>query len=237
MARQGLFEWSSVRLGLAKWGLIVFNVASWCLGVVSLAVGLWLYVTANEYATFSAGEHLLGSVLLVSVGVAAVLVGFMGVVAALWESTLMASFYAVMVGLACAGFLACGVWSLVQGQAAPLMGRLEAHLERTARAYEINSAYSHTWDAMQSRFECCGVEGAEQWAGFLRLRSSTPPSCCREEPCSEPFSQGCLQPLLDYEKRQFDMMGPIGVAFGVFQVLGIALSVYFCMTVRGSKKQ
>ena len=29
MARQGLFEWSSVRLGLAKWGLIVFNVASW----------------------------------------------------------------------------------------------------------------------------------------------------------------------------------------------------------------
>ena len=59
--------------------------------------------------------------------------------------------YAVMVGLACAGFLACGVWSLVQGQAAPLMGRLEAHLERTARAYEINTAYSHTWDAMQSR--------------------------------------------------------------------------------------
>ena len=66
-----------------------------CLGVVSLAVGLWLYVTANEYATFSAGEHLLGSVLLVSVGVAAVLVGFMGVVAALWESTLMASFVSV----------------------------------------------------------------------------------------------------------------------------------------------
>lgn len=29
MSRQGLFEWSNVKLGLLKWGLIIFNVAFW----------------------------------------------------------------------------------------------------------------------------------------------------------------------------------------------------------------
>ncbi len=29
MARQGLFEWSNVRLGFIKWGLVMFNVAFW----------------------------------------------------------------------------------------------------------------------------------------------------------------------------------------------------------------
>ena len=30
--------------------------------------------------------------------------------------------------------------------------------------------------------------------------------------------QGCLEELIDYEERQYDIIGPIGIAFGVFQV-------------------
>ena len=61
------------------------------MGAVSLSIGLWLYVTLNEFATFSNGERLIGAVLLVAVGFGVLIVGFLGIVAALWESRIIAT--------------------------------------------------------------------------------------------------------------------------------------------------
>ena len=61
------------------------------MGVISLALGLWIYLTMNEYATFSEGKDLLGSAFLVAVGFGIIIVGFLGVMAALWESVIMTS--------------------------------------------------------------------------------------------------------------------------------------------------
>ncbi len=60
------------------------------LGCVSLGIGLWLYIERNEYATFSEGRDLLGSVFLIAVGFGVIIIGFLGVVAAVWESTVIA---------------------------------------------------------------------------------------------------------------------------------------------------
>jgi hypothetical protein len=61
------------------------------MGVVSLAIGLWLYITFNEFAAFSDGGRLLGSVFLVATGFGVIIVGFLGIVAALCESRIIAS--------------------------------------------------------------------------------------------------------------------------------------------------
>ena len=61
------------------------------MGVISLALGLWIYLTMNEYTTFSEGKDLLGSAFLVAVGFGIIIVGFLGIVAALWESVIMTS--------------------------------------------------------------------------------------------------------------------------------------------------
>ena len=61
------------------------------IGVVSLAIGLWLYIANNEYATFSAGTHLYGSVFLIAIGFGITIVGFLGIVAAIWESVIIST--------------------------------------------------------------------------------------------------------------------------------------------------
>ena len=58
---------------------------------MSLAIGLWLYIANNEYATFSAGNHLYGSVFLIAVGFGITIVGFLGIVAAIWESVIIST--------------------------------------------------------------------------------------------------------------------------------------------------
>lgn len=70
------------------------------MGVVSLGIGLWLYITFNEFAAFSDGGRLLGSVFLVATGFGVIIIGFLGIVAALWESRIVAS----MVSCAWGGF-------------------------------------------------------------------------------------------------------------------------------------
>ena len=59
------------------------------MGVVAFAVGMWLQIENNEYAIFSDGEYLPGSVLLLACGFSVIIVGFLGIVAAMFESKLM----------------------------------------------------------------------------------------------------------------------------------------------------
>ena len=59
--------------------------------MVSLAIGLWLYIANNEFAALSDGRNLVGSAFLVAVGFGVIIVGFLGIVAAVWESTIIAS--------------------------------------------------------------------------------------------------------------------------------------------------
>ena len=56
-----------------------------------MALGLWIYITKNEYATLSEGKDLLGSAFLVAVGFGIIIIGFLGIFAAVWESIVMAS--------------------------------------------------------------------------------------------------------------------------------------------------
>ncbi len=42
-----------------------------------------------------------------------------------------------------------------------------------------------------------------------------------------PSMQGCLDDLVDYEEEQYGIIGPIGIAFGLFQVR--LAPVFHCM--------
>ena len=60
--------------------------------MVTLGIGIWLYTTKNEYAVLTDGKYLLGSAFLVAVGFGVIIVGFLGIVAVIWESNIVASF-------------------------------------------------------------------------------------------------------------------------------------------------
>ena len=112
MARQGLCECTSRFFSFLKWVVILINVLLWVsvcdfdnikqssdhstassslqlLGIAVLAVGIWLYIAANEYSALSEGRYLVGSVLLITSGFAVIIVGFLGFVGAVFESSIV----------------------------------------------------------------------------------------------------------------------------------------------------
>lgn len=86
-----------------------------------------------------------------------------------------------------------------------------------------------------SQYNCCGITTPNDWITYNIIPSNRPPpSCCPSltsttgaagaevgrTQCdrNQAFSRGCVQPLAAYEERQYSIMGPIGLAFGLFQV-------------------
>lgn len=238
MARQGVFDCENKSLSLAKWGLIIFNVAFWCLGVVSLGIGIWVYVAMNEHAVLTDGKYLVGSVFLIAVGFGVIIVGFLGIVAAIWESRIMATFFGLMVLLAFAMYLTVGIWSFINLNQVNDITRTD--LVRTMMVYERNQAYQDGWDSMQSSLMCCGVESYAEWNSAFPSPRIHPQSCCSEQSTcyntpGSVYTEGCQENLVNYETQQLNMMGPIGLAFGCFQILGLLISVLFCIKVRVTK--
>ena len=81
------------------------------------------------------------------------------------------------------------------------------------------------------QYNCCGIDGPDDWLIHNTLLSHRPPagpaSCCAESAnpaeggasqCVRLFRTGCHGHLMAYEDRQYSVMGPIGLAFGAFQV-------------------
>jgi hypothetical protein len=123
---------------------------------------------------------------------------------------------------------------------------IRQELNITAQFYERNNVYREVWDSLQRRFQCCGVERPTDWRNHLRNSPLPfPPSCCVQEisefedcPDQEYHTEGCLEGLLQYEMEQYDIMSPVGITFGVFQLLfGLPLCLLFILIVNGSKDE
>ena len=59
------------------------------LGVSVMAVGIWLYMTNNEYAVISRGQYLVESVLMMTGGFGVIILGFLGTTGAMFENVFM----------------------------------------------------------------------------------------------------------------------------------------------------
>ena len=67
--------------------LFVFQI----LGILSLSTGIYLYVN-SKYATFTDGNSLFGASVLAAIGFGVLVIGFVGMVSAVWESRLLTIF-------------------------------------------------------------------------------------------------------------------------------------------------
>ncbi|XP_065910175.1 tetraspanin-11-like [Dysidea avara] len=247
MARQGLFETDNTSLFLLKWGLILINVLFWAMGVTAFGLGMWLYIENNEYAIFSDGEYLPGSVLLLACGFSVIIVGFLGVVAALFESKLMTFTYTALLIMALILYLSAGIWAVANNDEDELRSEISRFLNVSLDEYITNGQedFVEAWDDMQSELQCCGSSGSTSWyfvAPNSEERRSIPDSCCvqRRPRCATFVNErlhasGCVDELVAYEQDQLDIIGPVGITFGIVQVFGVIICVLFIILLFSSK--
>ncbi|XP_062450766.1 tetraspanin-18-like [Rhea pennata] len=188
-------------LSCVKYLMFVFNVLVFAGGTCLSGVGVWVAVDPAGFQDIVASKAVLsaGAYLLLAVGIALSLLGFLGCCGALRRSRPLLLVFFILVSLIFVMQLVGAVLFLVQWKqhldttlsltALILQIRPELFLSELRRNYcgdEDTEVFSTAWNTLMITFSCCGVLGPEDFGNgsqFQELHPGMPwpQACCTRD--------------------------------------------------------
>ncbi|XP_076346271.1 tetraspanin-11-like [Tachypleus tridentatus] len=214
-------------------------------GFVVFAIGIW------TLADKSFMERLLGSnlyvssgAILIATGLIAVIIAFLGCMGALKEIKCMLLTFFIILLMIFITMLVGGILGFV------FRNEVEEHMHtqmlKTVKQYMNDTPVTEAWDAVQTKFECCGIRpGGDTsylpykiWMdmnqNFRMKGPQVPSSCCKSKtvvlqcqrnPSPETtWTSECYEKLKAFVKDHANVMGGVGVGIACVMILGMILS-------------
>ncbi|KAM6370079.1 tetraspanin-18-like [Pluvialis apricaria] len=212
-------------LSCMKYLMFIFNVLVFAGGTCLVGVGVWVAVDPAGFQDIVAAKAVLsaGAYLLLAVGIALSLLGFLGCCGALRRSRPLLLVFFILVSLVFITQLVGALLFLVHWkQIQPELFLSE--LRRNYRGDEGAEVFSTAWNTLMVTFSCCGVLGPEDFGNGSRFQElhpgmPWPRACCARD--------GLLQAgeLLGWEQCQERSPGYIHEQ-GCFSTFGRTLQKY-----------
>ena len=221
--------------------LFLYNILLWFLGMCLVALGLYLFMKQNDFSGITRFLFLLPAVFLLASGFSILCVGLLAICGILGHNKLFLaafSFIILIISFVLFAAAAFGL-SLIIGEELGVENRALSSLPFYIECKNTEGA----WDMLQRRFNCCGVNGPEDWGMLSPLLGYVPRSCCREQTdnCGlvqstvvEVFEEGCLSSLIEYEHRQLAISTGVCLVSAMFTFMGCLLS--FVLIINFSTK-
>ena len=95
---------------------------------------------------------------------------------------------------------------------------VKENMEKTMPRYPRGGGTMVSWDVLQKKFECCGVDSYKDWETIFSNKARLPDSCvigCEEEDCgfnysrNKIFKDGCLKKLSKEMRENLKIFGGI----------------------------
>lgn len=236
---------------LVKYLLFLFNFVFWLCGIAIIVVGTVIQIKYAQYINFLGNSFLSAPIVLIILGSLIAFLGFFGCCGAIRENYCMTMTFAVLLGIIFIVQLGAGIAGYV------LRSDVEGLMMKQTKEGMLNynqtgsEGVSLAWDRMQADFECCGTGHWSDWANTTRFAQSlsVPVSCCRpgepqpscaagraaqplDEVAPHIFTHGCAQQFKDFFVRNVAIVGGIGCAVALVQVLGMCLACSFTHSLR-----
>eukprot|EP00076_Gallus_gallus_P007843 XP_004934920.1 tetraspanin-18-like isoform X2 [Gallus gallus] len=174
-------------LSCMKYLMFIFNVLVFAGGICLVSVGVWVAVDPAGFQDIVAAKPVLsvGAYLLLAVGIALSLLGFLGCCGALRRSRPLLLVFFILVSLVFVTQLVGAVLFLAHWRQI----RPELFLSELRRNYcgdEGAEVFSVAWNTLMVTFSCCGVLGPEDFGNgsrFQELHPGTPwpQACCARD--------------------------------------------------------
>ncbi|XP_071955826.1 tetraspanin-4-like isoform X2 [Antedon mediterranea] len=235
-----------------KYLVFVFNLLFFISGIGILATGAVLAKEQGGYGTLLPSIPLASAAnLLIATGVIVVIVAFCGCVGAYKENPCLLLTFFMFLLLIFILELAAGIVGFIyrsdveQYVSTDLMVGLSKY--NTTNEEGLTTA----WDKLQDIEKCCGVNNFTDWGNTTLYgnMNSVPPSCCMGDDNTENcgngvllqrmpnvYTKGCKDALKDDFSKYLYQIGAIGIAIGLFQIIGLALSLVLYYQVKGEEQ-
>merc|ERR1712088_433984 len=226
-----------------------------------MAIGLWLLFDQQLYLQSIGAEqtdYIVGTYVVLGVGMVMTLVGFLGCCGSWKESPWMLATFFVFLVIILVGEVAVGV--LIYFRAAPYEDFVRNFVETTVvKKYHSNStAVTQSFDLLQEKLECCGSESPMSWqrsafnknfdAGQVR-EIDIPKSCCKDphtpecmtvvrqvDPEAMPYVQihkeGCADKLIAFGEENAIYLLAVAAGVAVIQIIGMIFSMCLCCALK-----
>ncbi|XP_076451120.1 tetraspanin-9-like [Babylonia areolata] len=208
---------------------IFFNFLGIVMGIAMVAVGAYLYVEKNDFLNLMPKyEDVNITAVMIAAGIVVLVIAFIGFCGAWMESQCMLIMFFTFIFIIFAMEIAVGVVGFIY--------RDEIDQEITEELLKgIKETKRHpSWNNIQEEFECCGVEGAEDWIDTPLKK--IPDSCCIFSACggnpSLAYKTGCYTKVKDEIEDNFYVLGAAGIALGVLQLILLVMTMVLLCAIR-----
>ncbi|VBB28740.1 unnamed protein product [Acanthocheilonema viteae] len=169
--------------GVQKRAFFALNTIFWVLGLGSLLIGLWSYVTKQTYVDLIPSSYgTLSAVgLCIAAGLTVIIITFVGCLGVWVESRLLLFAYIFFVFLLLAVQFVVSILAL--NYQSDIYGHVRSDMEQSLKYHrEVFTNSQLTWDKLQEVFLCCGVNGPADWFDNQKWSNSSyvPDSCCNK---------------------------------------------------------
>lgn len=215
-----------------KYSVIVTNVIIIVCGVILLAISSSIQQQINSTRlsdTIGGYSIPAGSIIGIITGILFVILGIVGVYAAVKER------YKFLIGhTASMGFIF--IIQLITGAVA-LAIRNDPKFVRTVSnkymsEFKANSTNEGRRDHLQQYFKCCGWNGITDYITFKDL-INVPISCCKDKgkcdinDLSNLFENPCKEPITTYVRHYIEVIGVALIVFACINIVAIAINAVY----------
>merc|ERR1712124_136079 len=228
------------KMWLIKYLLFFFNFMFWLSGLVLMFTSVLIYVKYGGVFMFTDNKVANLPVLLLILGIAVFIIGFLGCRGADKENRcLLISFTSIMAVVILIG-VTVTILGVVYKSSVNTMA--DKALDRAVNNYNTTVGSRKMMDWIQGKLKCCGRNGPGDYKNTTMTCKSEPgqgvASCHEAAKCSgELYLRGCKNAFIAFIRKNLLIVTIVAAGVMLIQVIGIALSCSLIRALRLSSYQ
>lgn len=222
-----------------KYMLFTTNFMFALIGFLLISVGSTITSIYNDFQLFMAEHYFSPAALMIAIGVIIFFVSLFGCFGAIRKSTCLINTYGVLLGMILILELSAAI--AAYSMRSNIVEYVDDAMTQSLRHYKdpVDGEYNQkSWDFLQDRLECCGIEGSDDWNNLVGDMS--PPESCIDNTNrvlgnSNYYKSGCLRKLSFIVSECAGLVGTGGICVAIVQLLGVIFAFMLAKSIRRLK--
>ncbi|XP_059060694.1 CD63 antigen-like [Achroia grisella] len=244
-----------VGINCIKYMLLFITAIFVITSALIISVGTTIYAIYHDVAFFLYDNFFSPAMLVIVIGIIMLFVSLFGCIGALKESTCMVNIFAVFLSIVLILELAAAI--AAYSLRSQIGDMLDDKLTLSIPYYYESDEVQDSFDFIQSRLNCCGVDSYLDWgdvespAGVSGIKidnMTVPNSCCamtrtelvgdlEVEQCTKLYANGCLPRVYYLIYQSAGLLGAGAMTIALIQFIGIVFSFSLARSIRRAKSE